>query len=115
MANRKCILCGSLLHKIVYEADQKQKVAPHHHFYLITENSCGKRYIGFTQDLKQRIKQHNNASGCKTTKFGLWQLVYYEAYLNKHDATKREYKLKHDGRSRRFLYERVAKSLAEQK
>ena len=86
-----------------------------YYVYLIVEKNTGNRYIGSTSDLKKRIETHNRGYGGKTTKAGQWQLVYYEAYLNKKDATTREYKLKQDGRSRRFLYQRAANSLAEQK
>ena len=86
-----------------------------YYVYLIVEKSTRERYIGFTEDLKQRIKYHNKGYGAKTTKSGQWQLVYYEAYLNKKDATMREYRLKQDGRRRRFLYQRAENSIAEQK
>ena len=82
-----------------------------HYVYLIVENNTKQRYIGCTSDLRNRLKCHNSKSGGRFTSGGTWELVYYEAYLNKKDATKRECKLKQDGRSRRFLYERVANSL----
>jgi len=86
-----------------------------YYVYLIVEKSTMKRYIGFTHDLKQRLKKHNSGSRAKLTKSGDWELVYYEAFLSKKDATAREYKLKHDGRSRRFLYQRAINSLSGQK
>lgn len=51
-------------------------------------------YIGFTEDLKRRFKDHNDGF-VKTTKPNVpWKLVYYESYLNKKDAIKREKQLK---------------------
>ena len=83
-----------------------------HYVYLILEDTTRKRYIGRTDDLKKRMKYHNSGRGGRTTSPGKWHLVYYEAYLHKKDATAREYRLKHDGRSRRFLYQRAENSLA---
>lgn len=61
--------------------------------YLII-NEKGKIYLGSTNDLRKRFKLHN--SGLVTaTKGHKWKLVYYEAYLNEHDARIREQKLKH--------------------
>ncbi len=86
-----------------------------YYVYLIVEKDTRQRYIGRTDDLTARLKHHNSGSGGKSTSGGTWELVYYEAFLSKKDATGREYKLKQDGRSRRFVYERAANSLAGQK
>jgi len=61
------------------------------------------------------LKRHNSGSGGNTTSGGTWKLVYYEAFLSRKDVMARGYKLKHDGRSRRFIYERAANSLTGQK
>ncbi len=51
-------------------------------------------YIGYSDDLKTRYKAHNQGF-VKATKPNIpWMLVYYEAYKNKKDATKREKQLK---------------------
>ncbi len=51
-------------------------------------------YIGFSDDLKQRYKDHNSKRVKSTKGYAPWKLVYYEAYKNKQDATKREKQLK---------------------
>ena len=60
-------------------------------------------YIGYTSDLKRRLKQHLSGRGSRTTrqKDG-WKLVYCEGYKNKHDAESREKFLK-SGSGRKFL------------
>lgn len=65
------------------------------HYVYVLESTKGKKiYIGFTSDLKNRFELHNSGK-VKSTKFYLpWKLVYYEAYLGKPDATKREKELK---------------------
>ena len=86
-----------------------------YYVYVIVQNDTGKRYIGFTSDLKRRIAEHNKYSGSKYTKEGNWSLIYYEAFLNKKDALLREKKLKHDGRAKYHLFKRIEHSLAGQK
>lgn len=56
-------------------------------------------YIGYTNDLKRRIKQHRNEGECK--------LVYYEAYLAEKAARDRERKLKYHGSAWRALKQRI--------
>lgn len=52
-------------------------------------------YIGFTEDLKQRVNDHSSGKGCRTTAMKKdWRLVQYEAYINKYDALGREKFLK---------------------
>ena len=80
-----------------------------YYVYLLKEEKTGKRYIGYSKDLKQRMRQHNTKhQGFTGT--GNWKLIYYEAYLSKEDAQERERKLKQDGRSKRYVLERTRRS-----
>lgn len=59
-------------------------------------------YLGYSHNLKLRIKQHQEGK-VASTKYRLpIELIYYEAYKDKRDATKREYFLKR-GRGRELL------------
>lgn len=79
--------------------------------YLLKSVKNASIYIGYTQDLKKRLELHNKAK-IYSTKLGKpWELIYYEAYKIKEDATNREKMLKQDGRSRTWLKKRVNKSL----
>ena len=51
-------------------------------------------YVGYTNNLKKRIKHHNSNKGAKFTKGKKWKLVYYEVYDSKIEAMKKEYSLK---------------------
>ena len=51
-------------------------------------------YIGYSQDLRQRLKYHNQGNVKATKDNRPWKLVYYEAYKEKKDAAKREKQLK---------------------
>jgi len=71
--------------------------------YILENNYDKGWYIGYTSDLKRRVNEHNSSSGGKTTKQGKdWQLIYYEAYIDKNDATGREIFLK-SGAGHRFV------------
>ncbi len=86
-----------------------------YYVYVLLEKDTQKTYIGFTSDLKRRFNNHISGNGAKWTKSGEWKLVYYEAYVSKQDATKRESKLKHYGQSRTHLFKRMQNSFAERK
>lgn len=79
------------------------------YYVYILENNYDKRwYIGYTSDLKRRVSEHNNSSGGKTTKQGKsWKLIYYEAYIDKNDATGREIFLK-SGAGHRFIKKQLS-------
>ena len=77
--------------------------------YLIV-NEIGEKYIGYTANLKERIRKHNEGLNT-STKGHKWVLVYAEAYLEKEDAMCREKKLKQHGMSKKHLYNRLDKSL----
>jgi putative endonuclease len=50
--------------------------------------------MGYTADLKRRIKEHEQGLTRTTSLQKPWSLVYYEACLDKEDAKRREYYLK---------------------
>lgn len=65
-----------------------------YYVYILKSLKNNDIYIGFTSDLKIRFKLHNSGQ-VRATKDNIpWRLVYYEAYLSKHDAVKRERQLK---------------------
>ena len=53
-------------------------------------------YVGYTNDLKNRLSLHNSSKGAKFTKGKKWIIIYQKKYLNKSNAMKGEYKLKKD-------------------
>lgn len=58
--------------------------------------------MGFTTDLKRRVKEHNQNKSPYTSKKEDWKLIYAEMYLDKMDALGREKFLK-SGSGRKFL------------
>lgn len=51
-------------------------------------------YIGFTENLKKRFKEHNNKEELSTKHYAPFDLIHYEAYKNIKDAKRREEYLK---------------------
>ena len=51
-------------------------------------------YVGYTIDLKKRIKLHNNGKGAKFTRGRKWKLIYKEKLNSKKEAISREYYIK---------------------
>jgi len=66
----------------------------------------GKHYIGFTENLIKRIKDHNEGRVPSTVNRRPLKLVYYEVCLNKYKALAREKYFK-TGFGRRFLKMRI--------
>ena len=70
------------------------------------------KYVGYTSDLRKRLLSHNSDRNI-STKNQKWKLAYYEAFHSESDARKREIKLKHHGRSKQILFERIDSSLSD--
>ena len=66
--------------------------------YMILSKNNDKfiSYVGYTNNIRNRILLHNSSKGAKFTKGKKWKLIYFKKYQNKVDAMKNEYKLKKD-------------------
>lgn len=51
-------------------------------------------YVGFTEDLRRRYSEHLEGKVWTTRRMLPLRLIFYEAFLNKEDAIKREKYLK---------------------
>lgn len=71
------------------------------YYVYLLQSDAGKLYIGYSSNLKQRIKEHLSKK-VTSTKRNNYRLIYYEAYLNKADAVGREIFLK-SGSGRRYI------------
>ena len=69
-----------------------------HFVYLIITKNNNKiiSYVGYTNNLENRILLHNSSKGAKFTRGRSWKLIYYKKYKNRNIALKEEYKLKKD-------------------
>ena len=66
-------------------------------YMLITSDKNKKiSYVGYTKDLKKRIKLHNSGKGAKFTRGRKWKLIYKEKISTKSQAISREYYIKNN-------------------
>lgn len=64
-----------------------------YYVYVLKCNN-GDLYIGYSDDLRKRARAHQLGKVRSTKSKRPIELIYYEAYKNKKDATKRERQLK---------------------
>jgi putative endonuclease len=64
-------------------------------------------YIGYSADLRRRLRQHLDGAAFATSYRGPWELIYYEAYIERADAEGRERFLK-SGAGRKLLHKQMA-------
>ena len=62
-----------------------------------------KTYVGYTNNLKLRLKKHNSGIGAKSTRGYKWKIIYKKKFYDKRLAMSFEYKLKKDFKKRRHL------------
>ena len=67
-------------------------------------------YVGYTNNMNNRLKLHNTGKGAKFTRGRKWKMIYKKTYKTKSEAIKQEYKLKKNYLLRKkiknkFLYE----------
>lgn len=81
------------------------------YLYILKSDKTGKLYIGFTNNIFKRIKEHNAQKSLATKVYAPYDLVYFEGYRSKADALKREKNIKYFGQAYRRLKERISDSL----
>ncbi|PIP58095.1 MAG: excinuclease ABC subunit C [Candidatus Vogelbacteria bacterium CG22_combo_CG10-13_8_21_14_all_37_9] len=79
--------------------------------YFLKSLKDNKLYFGSTNDLRRRLSDHNNGLVPSTKTRRPFELRYYEAFIKKADARKREFALKKDGRALAQLKSRITDSL----
>uniref|UniRef100_A0A831YYU9 GIY-YIG nuclease family protein n=1 Tax=candidate division WWE3 bacterium TaxID=2053526 RepID=A0A831YYU9_UNCKA len=70
--------------------------------YVLKSLQFKTRYVGSTEDLNKRLKEHNSGKVRYTKGRKPWELIWKEAYKTKTEAIKRERFLK-TGQGRKFL------------
>jgi len=65
-----------------------------YYVYILQSLKNKSFYIGYTTDLKKRVREHNAGKSLATKPFRPYRLIFYEAFLNKSDAKNREEYLK---------------------
>ena len=74
------------------------------HYVYILRCYDGSLYTGWTTDLKQRVKAHNEGKGAKYTRSRRpVELVYHEEFETKSEALKREVAIKRLSREEKLM------------
>ena len=81
------------------------------YYVYILKDRYGKVYIGYTADLKRRLRAHTRGYSAYLKERRPVKLAYYEAYLSPKDAMAREKSLKNYGSVLNGLKHRINNSL----
>ena len=60
-------------------------------------------YVGYTVNLKKRLKLHNSGKGAKYTRGKKWKIIYSKKFSTKNIAMSNEYKIKENRKFRDLL------------
>tara|TARA_B100001093_G_scaffold518391_1_gene603015 strand:- start:817 stop:1050 length:234 start_codon:yes stop_codon:yes gene_type:complete len=65
-----------------------------------------KTYVGYSSNIKLRLKKHNSSKGAKSTKGYKWKIIYKKKFNTRSDAMSYEYLLKKDRKKRSIILKR---------
>ena len=66
-----------------------------------------KTYVGYTNNIDNRLKKHNTNKGAKSTKGYKWLLIYSKKFKSKNEAMSYEYKLKKNRSLRKEILDKT--------
>lgn len=79
--------------------------------YVIKSKKDSDLYVGSTNDLRKRFKEHNSGAVRSTKSRIPFKLAYYETYKSEKDAREREQNLKLRSRAFAQLKKRITHSI----
>jgi putative endonuclease len=62
--------------------------------YVLHSVSTKRFYIGSTQDITNRLSEHNSGEVKATRSYRPWAIVYSESFNTRNEAIRREYQIK---------------------
>jgi len=65
-----------------------------YYVYILQSERDTNFYVGYTDDLRQRLRSHNDGKVQSTKHRRPFKLIYFEGCINQQDATRREKYLK---------------------
>jgi len=81
--------------------------------YILRSSIDKDFYIGFTSNLEERVKKHNDGLVASTKSRKPFELIYFEGYKSEKDARHREQNLKLRSRAFSQLKKRICCSLLQ--
>lgn len=73
-----------------------------YYVYVLRSLKFGRKYVGFTENLGKRLRQHNSGKTKSTKPYLPWKVLFYEVYETKVEALTREKFLK-TGKGREYI------------
>ena len=67
-------------------------------------------YVGWTNDVAQRLAKHNAGKGARSTRGRVWVLLHSECFATRTEAMSREWHLKRDRAFRKKLAQAIRPS-----
>ncbi len=67
------------------------------HVYILYSESLKRYYVGSTEDVEERLKEHNAGKTISTHAGIPWDLVHTESYQTRSQAINQEHKIKARG------------------
>ena len=58
--------------------------------YILKSKNHNKTYVGYTNNLERRLKEHNSGKSIFTSKFVPWKIIYKEEFDQEIEARKKE-------------------------
>jgi putative endonuclease len=58
--------------------------------YILKSKNHNKTYVGYTNNLERRLKEHNSGKSIFTSKFVPWEIIYKEEFDQEIEARKKE-------------------------
>jgi len=78
-----------------------------HIFYVYMlkciNDNVSRTYVGYTNNLKLRLKKHNTGKGAKSTRGFQWKIIYKKKFYDKRLAMSFEYRFKKNKKKRKLL------------
>ncbi|MDO8600919.1 MAG: GIY-YIG nuclease family protein [bacterium] len=82
------------------------------YFYVLQSLKDKNLYFGYSDDLRRRLKEHNDGRVSATKNRRPLECIYYEAYKAKKDARERERQIKRRAKAHISLKRRMAHSIS---
>ena len=73
-------------------------------YLIISKNkNSTKSYVGYTNNLENRIKKHNDGKGAKSTRGRFWKIIFKKKFKKRSSAMRYEYFLKKNQKLRKKI------------
>ena len=77
-----------------------------YYLYILKSKKNNRTYVGISDDVQRRIKEHNQGKSIYTSRNRPWKLIHTEECITREEARKRE-KYYKSGAGRRFIEKRI--------